>query len=145
MKQRPRQSRSSHLVILSHGEMKQRQSRYSHLALGSSRWFRRVISALIVDGSSFDGDGVLAANYGYFERHHEILWNGSIRDKGGPLDKKMAPRLDFSDWWPKDTRKGTPVVVKMENPNYSVVEIEGPDTAFRPVEKNRGKNTRNAL
>ncbi|KAH0894818.1 hypothetical protein HID58_057247 [Brassica napus] len=58
---------------------------------------------------------------------------GSIRDKGGPLDKKMAPRLDFSDWWPKDTRKGTPVVVKMENPNYSVVEIEGPDTAFRPI------------
>ncbi|WZZ24288.1 hypothetical protein YC2023_007689 [Brassica napus] len=54
----------------------------------------------------------------------------------------MAPRLDFSDWWAKDTRKGTPVVVKMENPNYSVVEIQGPDSAFRPVEKSRGKNAK---
>ena len=51
----------------------------------------------------------------------------------------MAPRLDFSDWWAKDTRKGTPVVVKMENPNYSVVEIEGPDSAFRPEERSRGR------
>ncbi|EOY29246.1 Cellulose-synthase-like C5 [Theobroma cacao] len=54
----------------------------------------------------------------------------------------MAPRLDFSNWWAKDTRKGTPVVVKMENPNYSVVEIDGPDAAFRPVEKSRGKNAK---
>ncbi|XP_039019000.1 probable xyloglucan glycosyltransferase 5 [Hibiscus syriacus] len=54
----------------------------------------------------------------------------------------MAPGLDFSDWWAKDTRKGTPVVVKMENPNYSVVEIEDPDGAFRPVEKSRGKNAK---
>ncbi|KAH0901096.1 hypothetical protein HID58_040599 [Brassica napus] len=54
----------------------------------------------------------------------------------------MAPRLDFSDWWAKDARKGTPVVVKMENPNYSVVEIQGPDSAFRPVEKSRGKNAK---
>ncbi|CAK8568752.1 unnamed protein product [Lathyrus sativus] len=54
----------------------------------------------------------------------------------------MAPRLDFSSWWVKDTQKGTPVVVKMENPNFSVVEINGADAAFRPVEKNRGKNAR---
>ncbi|KAH7573996.1 hypothetical protein JRO89_XS03G0236400 [Xanthoceras sorbifolium] len=54
----------------------------------------------------------------------------------------MAPRLDFSDWWSKDRRKGTPVVVTMENPNYSVVEINGPDAAFRPVEKSRGKNAK---
>ncbi|KAL6345538.1 hypothetical protein AAG906_017263 [Vitis piasezkii] len=54
----------------------------------------------------------------------------------------MAPRLDFSDLWGKDTRKGTPVVVTMENPNYSVVEIDGPDSAFRPVEKSRGKNAK---
>ncbi|PPS03206.1 hypothetical protein GOBAR_AA17448 [Gossypium barbadense] len=54
----------------------------------------------------------------------------------------MAPSLDFSNWWPKDARKGTPVVVKMENPNYSVVEIDGPDAAFRPVEKSRGKNAK---
>ncbi|KAH9760142.1 putative xyloglucan glycosyltransferase 5 [Citrus sinensis] len=54
----------------------------------------------------------------------------------------MAPSLDFSEWWSKDTRKGTPVVVTMENPNYSVVEINGPDAAFRPVEKSRGKNAK---
>jgi hypothetical protein len=39
----------------------------------------------------------------------------------------MAPRLDFSSWWVKDTPKGTPVVVKMENPSFSVVEINGAD------------------
>ncbi|CAN0860306.1 Probable xyloglucan glycosyltransferase 5 [Linum grandiflorum] len=59
----------------------------------------------------------------------------------------MAPRLDFSLLLGKDSNKGvvgvgTPVVVKMENPNYSVVEIDGPDAAFRPVEKSRGKNAK---
>ncbi|KAF8400414.1 hypothetical protein HHK36_013712 [Tetracentron sinense] len=54
----------------------------------------------------------------------------------------MAPSLDFSDWWAKDTRKGTPVVVTMENPNYSVLEIDGPDATFRPVDKDRGKNAK---
>ncbi|XP_058113869.1 probable xyloglucan glycosyltransferase 5 isoform X2 [Magnolia sinica] len=54
----------------------------------------------------------------------------------------MAPSLDFSDWWAKETRKGTPVVVTMENPNYSVVEIDGSDAAFRPVDKDRGKNAK---
>lgn len=57
--------------------------------------------------------------------------------------EKMAPRLDFSNLWAKDSiRKGTPVVVTMENPNISVVEIDGPDAAFRPVEKSRGKNAK---
>lgn len=55
----------------------------------------------------------------------------------------MAPRLDFSKLWAKNAKKGgTPVVVKMENPNFSVVEIDGPDSAFRPVEKSRGKNAK---
>ncbi|KAK8597406.1 hypothetical protein V6N13_094818 [Hibiscus sabdariffa] len=54
----------------------------------------------------------------------------------------MAPRLYFSNWWANDTRKGTPVVVKMENPNYSVVEIEDPDAAFMPMEKTREKNAK---
>ncbi|XAR62003.1 Xyloglucan 6-xylosyltransferase [Bertholletia excelsa] len=36
----------------------------------------------------------------------------------------MAPSFD---WWAKETRRGTPVVVKMENPNnWSMVELEGP-------------------
>ncbi|KAE8654528.1 putative xyloglucan glycosyltransferase 3 [Hibiscus syriacus] len=54
----------------------------------------------------------------------------------------MAPSLDFSNWWPTQAKKGTPVVVKMENPNYSAVEIDAPDAAFRPVEKTRGKNAK---
>ncbi|KAL1346725.1 hypothetical protein HN51_020299 [Arachis hypogaea] len=58
----------------------------------------------------------------------------------------MAPRLDFPNWWSKDTHdKGTtttPVVVKIENPTFSVVKINGADAAFRPVEKSRGKNAK---
>jgi GT2 family glycosyltransferase len=54
----------------------------------------------------------------------------------------MAPRFDFSDLWAKETRRGTPVVVKMENPNYSIVEVEEPDSAFQPMEKSRGKNAK---
>ncbi|KAE8687435.1 putative xyloglucan glycosyltransferase 2 [Hibiscus syriacus] len=54
----------------------------------------------------------------------------------------MAQSLDFSNWWPTEAKKGTPVVVKMDNPNYSVVEIDAPDAAFRPVEKTRGKNAK---
>lgn len=48
----------------------------------------------------------------------------------------------FFRWWGKDTRKGTPVVVTMGKPNFSVVEIDGPDAAFRPVDKDRGKNAK---
>ncbi|KAI3931832.1 hypothetical protein MKW98_012242 [Papaver atlanticum] len=33
----------------------------------------------------------------------------------------MAPSFD---WWSNDSNKGTPVVVKMENPNWSMLEIE---------------------
>ncbi|KAF5740085.1 xyloglucan glycosyltransferase 12 [Tripterygium wilfordii] len=29
-------------------------------------------------------------------------------------------------WWGKESHRGTPVVVKMENPNWSMVELEGP-------------------
>ncbi|KAH7858930.1 hypothetical protein Vadar_029501 [Vaccinium darrowii] len=54
----------------------------------------------------------------------------------------MAPNAKNSSWWGKDTRKGTPVVVTMENPNFSVVEIDGPDAAFRAVDKDRGKNAK---
>ncbi|KAG6699097.1 hypothetical protein I3843_08G053400 [Carya illinoinensis] len=35
----------------------------------------------------------------------------------------MAPSFD---WWAKQSHRGTPVVVKMENPNWSMVELEGP-------------------
>lgn len=55
----------------------------------------------------------------------------------------MAPSLDFSHWWAKEIRSGTPVVVTMQNPNYSVLEIDGPDAAaFRPADKGRGRNAK---
>ncbi|CAD5169604.1 probable xyloglucan glycosyltransferase 9 [Musa acuminata AAA Group] len=30
-------------------------------------------------------------------------------------------------WWDKDAHRGTPVIVKMENPNWSIAEISSPD------------------
>ncbi|KAG9440657.1 hypothetical protein H6P81_020822 [Aristolochia fimbriata] len=58
----------------------------------------------------------------------------------------MAPSFD---WWAKETHRGTPVVVKMENPNWSMVELEGPDeeelmppSARAAREKGRGKNAK---
>ena len=54
----------------------------------------------------------------------------------------MATRLDFSNRWTKDTCKGNPVVVTMDNPNFSIVEIDGPNSAFRLVKKSRGKNAK---
>lgn len=38
----------------------------------------------------------------------------------------MAPAFWWSTSSAKDTHRGTPVVVKMENPNWSMVELEGP-------------------
>ncbi|XP_010455227.1 PREDICTED: probable xyloglucan glycosyltransferase 12 [Camelina sativa] len=58
----------------------------------------------------------------------------------------MAPKFE---WWAKgnnNNRKGTPVVVKMENPNnWSMVELESPsdeDFLVRSREKSRNKNAR---
>ncbi|EPS74331.1 hypothetical protein M569_00417, partial [Genlisea aurea] len=57
---------------------------------------------------------------------------------------KMAPNLLY--WWEKETHRGTPVVVKMENPNnWSMVELESPseDDFLHPdaaVSKERGRN-----
>ncbi|KAI4316581.1 hypothetical protein L6164_024550 [Bauhinia variegata] len=53
-------------------------------------------------------------------------------------------------WWGKESHRGTPVVVKMENPNWSMVEIEGPSEvdffitspSGRPRDKGRGKNAK---
>ncbi|KAL5554536.1 hypothetical protein UlMin_041937 [Ulmus minor] len=55
----------------------------------------------------------------------------------------MALRLNISRWWAKDSsKKGNRMVVTMENPNCSVLEINGPDEAFQPVDKDRGKNAK---
>ena len=37
--------------------------------------------------------------------------------------ESMAPSFQ---WWAKESHHGTPMVVKMENPNWSMVELEGP-------------------
>ncbi|KAG6521366.1 hypothetical protein ZIOFF_018482 [Zingiber officinale] len=60
----------------------------------------------------------------------------------------MAPRSGLSGWWAreKQQQKGTPVVVTMENPNYSVLEIPAAvvdeDEAFPSTDKGRGKNAK---
>lgn len=50
------------------------------------------------------------------------------------------------NWWRSDTHRGTPVVVKMENPNnWSMVELEGPsedDFLNDGVSKGRNKNAK---
>lgn len=60
----------------------------------------------------------------------------------------MAPAgLGMAYLWGQDARRGTPVVVTMENPNYSVVEIDGPEAeelrAAMPMDKGRrGRSAR---
>ncbi|TKY57929.1 xyloglucan glycosyltransferase 12 [Spatholobus suberectus] len=59
----------------------------------------------------------------------------------------MAPSFK---WWGKESHRGTPVVVKMENPKWSMVELEGPsDEDFiiannnnNERDKGRGKNAK---
>ncbi|KAI4337089.1 hypothetical protein L6164_015543 [Bauhinia variegata] len=59
----------------------------------------------------------------------------------------MAPLFS---WWGKESHGGTPVVVKMENPNWSMVELEGPSEddflitspSGRRRDKGRGKNAK---
>ena len=41
--------------------------------------------------------------------------------------KERKERMASSfQWWAKESHRGTAVVVKMENPNWSMVELEGP-------------------
>lgn len=59
----------------------------------------------------------------------------------------MAPLFS---WGANESHRGTPVVVKMENPNWSMVELEGPseedlligDPSGRARDKGRGKNAK---
>ncbi|KAK1554447.1 hypothetical protein Q3G72_012317 [Acer saccharum] len=56
------------------------------------------------------------------------------------------------DWWKKESHRGTPVVVKMENPNWSMVELESPSeedflisnspSRSRDNNKSRNKNAK---
>ncbi|XP_057871252.2 probable xyloglucan glycosyltransferase 8 [Cryptomeria japonica] len=62
----------------------------------------------------------------------------------------MAPNFEFQEWWSKEREihRGTSVVVKMENPNWSMLELESPDDAnadsnFSAQDKvGRGKNAK---
>lgn len=52
----------------------------------------------------------------------------------------MAP-FDFVNWWTKDSHGCTSVVVKMENPNWSMLDLESPETDFR-ASKERSRNAK---
>jgi xyloglucan glycosyltransferase 4 len=59
----------------------------------------------------------------------------------------MAPSLGLSYPWGRDARRGASVVVTMENPNYSFVEIDGPEEAEAlqagvPMDKGRGRSAK---
>jgi len=57
----------------------------------------------------------------------------------------MAPNFEFQEWWnkEKEIHRGTSVVVKMENPNWSMVELQSPEDDFHQSDKQgRGKNAR---
>ncbi|PKU82498.1 probable xyloglucan glycosyltransferase 9 [Dendrobium catenatum] len=53
----------------------------------------------------------------------------------------MAPSFD---WWVKEIYRGTPVIVKMENPNWSISELSSPeDDEFAEARKGgKGKNAK---
>eukprot|EP00249_Psilotum_nudum_P018193 c26682_g2_i1 orf=716-2782(+) len=53
----------------------------------------------------------------------------------------MPPNFDFGEWWLKETHRGASVVVKMENPNWSMLELQSPETDFQ-ADKDRGKNAK---
>ncbi|MCO5573305.1 hypothetical protein L7F22_027074 [Adiantum nelumboides] len=54
----------------------------------------------------------------------------------------MPSNFDFVEWWNKETRKGTPVVVKMENPNnWSMLELSSPEDDFN-TDKDKNKNAK---
>ncbi|KAH7288452.1 hypothetical protein KP509_31G026800 [Ceratopteris richardii] len=54
----------------------------------------------------------------------------------------MAPNFDFADWWNKENRRGTPVVVTMENPNnWSMLELSTPEGHFKG-DKDKNKNAK---
>ncbi|XP_062194183.1 probable xyloglucan glycosyltransferase 2 [Phragmites australis] len=58
----------------------------------------------------------------------------------------MAPGLGLAYPWGRDVRRGTPVVVTMENPNYSVVEVGRPEAEALqvgvPMDKGRGRSAK---
>ncbi|KAG0594950.1 hypothetical protein M758_UG125400 [Ceratodon purpureus] len=53
----------------------------------------------------------------------------------------MPPSFDFQDLWSKE-EKGTPVVVKMENPNWDMLELEGPTQPSSEFGKGKNKNAK---
>ncbi|TVU09632.1 hypothetical protein EJB05_43118 [Eragrostis curvula] len=60
----------------------------------------------------------------------------------------MAPALGLVYPWGRDVRRGASLVVTMENPNYSVVEIDGPEAEVLqagvgvPMDKGRGRSAK---
>ncbi|KAG6503917.1 probable xyloglucan glycosyltransferase 9 [Zingiber officinale] len=53
----------------------------------------------------------------------------------------MAPSFG---WWDKEAHRGTPVVVKMENPNWSIAEISSPDDDEYDAGGGRASRKKNA-
>lgn len=54
----------------------------------------------------------------------------------------MPPSFDFQDLWSKEEHRGTPVVVKMDNPNWDMLELEGPAQGGGEFGKGKNKNAK---
>lgn len=54
----------------------------------------------------------------------------------------MPPSFDFGDWFGKEAQKGTPVVVKMENPNWDMLELHAPNKEGFEGGKGKNKNAK---
>lgn len=56
----------------------------------------------------------------------------------------MPSKLEFSELFGKESNRGPPVVVKMENPNFDMLEFDSPTTAMRggQAAKGKGKNAK---
>ena len=56
---------------------------------------------------------------------------------GGWISEMPPQKFEFGDLFGNEQKRGTPVVVKMENPNYDMLEIDSPTIA-----KGKGKNAK---
>lgn len=56
----------------------------------------------------------------------------------------MPPKFEFAELFGKEPKRGAPVVLKMDNPNFEMLEVDSPTTALRggQAAKGKGKNAK---
>lgn len=82
---------------------------------------------------------IVASLFQEVDRNRSVI--GVVGSWQQEVVKMGSQKFDFADWWSKEEHRGTPVVVKMDNPNYSLLEIESPKSSFQN-QKDKGKNAK---